>query len=211
MRLPSFALLAWAVPAAVHAQLTLAPNAGRPGQNLQGAFGFFDPLRGRVTLVGGQNLGGAFASALLQYEGVDGFALVSPSPFPARAFGAAAVDGAGSVFLFGGLNADGSRSDEMWRWDSELPGTERIAGLSPRPAPRARAAMALHGLTGTLVLFGGEDGNNERADTWLWRNGAWRVVTPASSPSPRSDHAMAFDPASGNGASCSTAASAPNW
>ncbi len=198
MKLTSLALLACAVPAVVPAQLTLAPNAPRAGQSRQGPFGFFDAPRGRITLVGGTSFGGAFESALQQYEGYDGFELASPSPLPARAFGATAVDGDGTVLLFGGLNTDGSRSDETWQWDSALPGTVPITGLITRPAPRARTAMALHRGRRVLVLFGGEDARGEFADTWIWRSGSWNLAAPTASPSARSGHAMAFDPASGS-------------
>jgi len=193
----SLSFLALALAGAGRAQLTLTPLNGRLSEGLQAPFGFFDPQRGRVTLVGGNGLSGPVPRQLVQFEGVDGIELTTPSPFPLRAYGATAVDATDTVILFGGRNGDGSRSDETWRWDPMLPGAVPISGLTSRPAPRSHTAMALHRPSGAVVLFGGADAAGDRGDTWLWRNGGWTQVFPATSPTPRSAHAMAFDPTSG--------------
>ncbi|MBK8979587.1 MAG: hypothetical protein IPM29_27105 [Planctomycetes bacterium] len=193
----SLFLLPLALAGAVQAQLTLTPLTGRLGEGLQAPFGFFDPQRGRVTLVGGHGLFGPVPRQLLQYEGLDGVELTTPSPFPLRAYGATAVDATGTVVLFGGLNSDSSRSDETWRWDPTLPGAVLISGLTTRPTPRSHTAMAMDHRSGAVVLFGGADAAGDLGDTWLWRNGSWTQVSPATSPTPRSGHAMAFDPTFG--------------
>lgn len=176
--------------------LATSPFASRPGEGLQGPFGFYDPQRGRVTLVGGQSMNGPFSKPLLQYEGLHSVPLTTAAPFPLRSFGATAVDENGTVILYGGLNADLTHSDETWKWDPTLPGTVNIPGLGARPSPRSRTAMALDRTSGAVVLFGGADGAGDREDTWLWKHGAWSQVFPPASPPKRSAHAMAYDPQS---------------
>jgi hypothetical protein len=62
----------------------------------------------------------------------------------------------------------------------------------PHPTARAYAAMAcLDG--GQAVLFGGWDGSDILADTWVYdiAESTWTQMSPASSPSARAGHAMA--------------------
>ena len=60
--------------------------------------------------------------------------------------------------------------------------------------------MAYDAARGQVVLFGGDNGSNPVADTWVWDGSNWINKTPldpAMSPSPRADHSMAFDAAQG--------------
>ena len=67
--------------------------------------------------------------------------------------------------------------------------------ITPMTAPEARFNTALADLEdGRVLLFGGRLGNGMRvADTWVFdpETGDWSELSPASSPSARSDHAMA--------------------
>jgi hypothetical protein len=50
---------------------------------------------------------------------------------------------------------------------------------------------------GVTVLFGGEDTFGPRSDTWEWNGTTWTLRATATSPSPRTSHAMAYDLARG--------------
>lgn len=70
---------------------------------------------------------------------------------------------------------------------------------SPNQAPPARAAagFVFDEGRGRAVLFGGRDGTTLLGDTWEWDGLTWILRTPAHSPSPRSNMAMAYDPVKG--------------
>mgnify|MGYP002623849382 CR=1 FL=1 len=71
--------------------------------------------------------------------------------------------------------------------------------LSPgtRPSPRG-TEMVYDAARDRVVLFGGSIGNhvvpgNLLGDTWEWDGSNWQQMSPATSPSPRTWHAMAYD------------------
>jgi hypothetical protein len=45
-----------------------------------------------------------------------------------------------------------------------------------------------------LFLFGGNDGDVELGDTWVFKSGQWEQIFPPDSPSPRNALRMAYDP-----------------
>ena len=53
--------------------------------------------------------------------------------------------------------------------------------------------MVFDSARGRVVLFGGESGNAELAETWEWDGTSWALRTPSVSPPGRRDHAMAWD------------------
>lgn len=72
-------------------------------------------------------------------------------------------------------------------WTQKLPTTS--------PPARNAHAMVYDGAGGEIVLFGGEGVNafNRFADTWAWDGTNWTQKFPATSPSARALHAMAYD------------------
>ena len=64
------------------------------------------------------------------------------------------------------------------------------------PAPRRNAGMAYDPDRRRIVLFGGDAGvpSSEFGDTWEWDGVDWTRLAPAGSPSPRTAHAMYYDP-----------------
>jgi len=85
---------------------------------------------------------------------------------------------------------------------------QQVTYPNSTPAARTGHDMAYHEVSGhtRLVMFGGEDGSSALLnDTWEWSGLAWFKVTPfefntsspQKSPTPRRDHALAFDPQSG--------------
>jgi hypothetical protein len=69
--------------------------------------------------------------------------------------------------------------------------------LPALPSARANASMAYDAATHSIVLFGGNINNGDTAygDTWIftWWAG-WLQLSPATSPSPCSGAAFAYDP-----------------
>lgn len=69
--------------------------------------------------------------------------------------------------------------------------------LSPINAATAVAgsSMVFDEARGLFVRFGGVDGKGKASDeTWVWNGQTWAEVKPKSSPSPRSQAAMVWDP-----------------
>src|SRR5262245_45348724 len=67
-----------------------------------------------------------------------------------------------------------------------------------KPPARQRQAIAYDLARGRTVLFGGLDVTlSPLGDTWEWDGAQWTALSPASSPSARYGHAMAYDASSG--------------
>ena len=60
--------------------------------------------------------------------------------------------------------------------DSDL----RTSAAAPQPAPQAYDPIRAE-----TVLFGGQDGTQDRADTWRWNGTTWTQAAPATSPPQR--------------------------
>lgn len=134
----------------------------------------------------------------------------TPSP-PARYDHALAYDAArGVVVLFGGRGIEAGacgtpgdvRCSDTWEWD----GATWMEVTAPSsPAARFGHALAYDAARGVTVLVGGNvatggcggTGGGTCFDTWTWDGARWTDVTPASTPRPRSSHALAYDVARG--------------
>jgi hypothetical protein len=101
----------------------------------------------------------------------------------------------GVVVLFGGMTTT-TLSDETWTWDGQS-WTQQHPALSP--APRQATSMVYDAKNQVVVLFGGETYTTTGAaspdlnDTWVWDGVNWQQRHPASSPSPRVFHSIAYD------------------
>jgi hypothetical protein len=59
---------------------------------------------------------------------------------------------------------------------------------------RTYASMAADPISGTLYLFGGNDGETYYADLWAYQAGSWGVITPTGgAPPARTLAALAYD------------------
>jgi hypothetical protein len=99
------------------------------------------------------------------------------------------------IVLFGGLGGVGRASPPMgdtWCWD----GSAWRLAADTGPTPRDHVRMAWSDASGTLVLFGGFDGDAAARDTWSWDGSRWTRIAD-DGPSPRAAHAMARDPTDG--------------
>ncbi len=102
----------------------------------------------------------------------------------------------GQVVLFGGYNNGQLGDTWLWNgttWTQQSPATN--------PPARDQSAMAYDAAQSNMVLFGGYLSNNapfRSNDTWVWDGTTWTQQSPATSPSARADHAMAYDAAQSN-------------
>lgn len=90
------------------------------------------------------------------------------------------------ISAFGG---SGAAADCPWHWVRLQP--------SHAPSVRTDAAMAGDFARGTVVLFGGFDGQKCLGDTWVWTGTDWVRYTGGPSPEPRQDACMVYDPVGG--------------
>jgi hypothetical protein len=155
----------------------------------------YDSVRGRVVLFGGINWEGGGNNILADTWEWDGNTWVERTPAtgpPARMSHAMACDSPRQrTVLFGGWTGFSLLAD-TWEWDGNA-WVESTPATSP--AARYANAMAYDGERGRAVLFGGggETSPYLLADTWEWNGATWVDRTPATSPPPRSYHALAYD------------------
>jgi len=98
--------------------------------------------------------------------------------------------------LFGGFDPNLGLFGDTWSWDGVAWSQAAAAG---GPSARERHAMAFvpSPSGGQVLLFGGRAGPFQN-DLWSWNGSGWTNITPAGpGPSPRMDHAMAYDPVNG--------------
>jgi hypothetical protein len=180
--------------------------AGSPSARMASGTAY-DPSTGTVLLFGGEDSNRNPLGDTWLWDGVtwvQQFPAVSP---PARDGNQSmAYDPiTGTVVMFGGLSTagggyGGTPLGDTWEWNGR---TKTWTQLFPAtsPPPR-RAPLAYDALTGTVVLFGGDNGAGDCCniyynDTWTWNGVTWTKQSPAVSPSPRTEHALAYDPSLG--------------
>ena len=165
------------------------PTTNNPGGLSGQAMAFFAGV-GTVQF-GGVRIGGPIDETW-EYDGSQWLLRVPPARPSARSNHAMAYDTLRNrVVLFGGLGTSGPLAD-TWEWD----GTSWLQ-LSPVQSPPAREghAMAYDAIRRLVVLTGGNAGNQVHGDSWLFDAAAGRWTREPSPPwSPRTRHAMAFDP-----------------
>lgn len=94
------------------------------------------------------------------------------------------------IVLYGGLG-NGTPQDDTWEWDGAI----WISRATIGPPARAIHAMAYDSGRNRTVLFGGYSYGGvplHLGDTWEWDGGGW-TQRASGGPSPRYDHAMAYD------------------
>ena len=119
-------------------------------------------------------------------------ASVPPSSTPpARTQAAMALDrSSGDIVVFGGSTSTGQIND-TWRWTGTA--WEQVQ-TAPGNTPSARSGAALGYDGERIVLFGGRNGADRLDDTWALDDSGWLPIgLTGDRPSPRSDHALAYD------------------
>jgi hypothetical protein len=155
----------------------------------------YDSGRGRVVLFGGT--GTTTLGDTWEFDGANWtFVSTATSP-PARTAHTMTYDPTiGAVVLFGGAGSGGAGSlADTWLYD----GTDWTDVTPPSgPSARVGAALTFERTIGRSLLFGGNS-SSRLGDTWTFdaQTRTWNQLQPNASPSARSYHAMAFDPARG--------------
>ena len=166
----------------------------------EGATMAYDPDTGQLVLFGGYGSSGV----LNDTWSWDGTTWTQQSPAtspPAEFYSAMTFDPSTSqLVLFGGLRygSNGELVSDTWTWDGTT--WTQLTPASAPPALRLGAAMTFDPSSGQLVVFGGttEEGSSPFLnDTWTWDGTEWTQQFPATSPPPRQDASMAYDPGTG--------------
>jgi hypothetical protein len=158
-----------------------------------------DPVNGVIVLYGGGNAG-SYRNDTWIWDGED-WEEAHPEHNPSTRSGASAAfhPGLGRMILFGGKTG-GSAVWDTWSWDGE---DWREEATENGPAStRFSVATAFDPARGEIVTFGGNFSLDEYDETWTYGPPAgvkwnWRQLSPAQSPSARTESNMAFDPARG--------------
>ena len=151
----------------------------------------------RIVMFGGWN-GSAYLGDTWEYDGVRWTERVVPGPSARALHGLAYDEGRGVTLLFGGVLGSGQNGylGDTWQYASGVWTQVSSAAFPPR---RFDHAMVYDRKRDRIVMFGGRgsSGSSLMGDTWEWDGASWTRALPAVSPTPRTGHAMAFDPASG--------------
>ena len=103
----------------------------------------------------------------------------------------------GRLVLYGGLTADGA-SDETWLWDgTRWSQPDQEEGQGAGPGPRSSPAMAVDEASGFTLLYGGDDGSDQYADTWAFDGSTWEQVARDGPQPMRWPALMESDPTGG--------------
>ena len=96
-----------------------------------------------------------------------------------------------AIFLFGGYcGRENTRLNDLWRFDGAK--WTQVQQDDP-PAARSGHELIYDRRNRRLVLFGGK-GNDGKllADTWVWKNGNWKLISETGPPA-RQSHELAYD------------------
>ena len=160
----------------------------------------YDTESDRVILVGGHNGRAFFPTETWAYDFENNtWTKMEPATRPSgRDLPAMAYDSQSDrAILFGGTTGFGNNFGDTWAYDFN---TNAWTNLNPTtgPASRANHAMAYDAESDRVILFGGgTGGGTETADNETWAydfdNNTWTSMNPATGPSRRVAHAMAYD------------------
>ena len=148
----------------------------------------YDEARQQVVLFGGNGVAGLLGDTWV-WNGFNWTQRTPASSPPPMADHAMAYDVVrGQVVLFG-------TSSDTWLWDGFNWSRAAIGGLAPQA--RSGHALVYDGRRGQVILFGGRTspaiGSTPLGDTWLWDGVQWNPQTLFTSPSSRSEHAVAYN------------------
>jgi len=157
----------------------------------------YDAADGYAVLFGGLGSSGSLLNYTWAFKEGEWTNMSSGSSPPPRWFATMGYDvGDGYVLLFGG-QGDSHFLNDTWEFKGGV-WTELMPSTSP--SARGWASMTYDAADGYVLLFGGAPSTAdfpEFNDTWAFKGGEWTNLTPATSPSDRSDAAMVYDPADG--------------
>ena len=115
---------------------------------------------------------------------------------PRLMWGAMTADSTGSkVLLFGGANVHSDAGTPgTWIYEPATSTWRRVMGAEP--VPRSYASLVTDPERNEALLFGGDELDQLRADTWTFdfATETWTEHTPSISPAPRGGHKLLYLP-----------------
>ena len=150
---------------------------------------------GELYLFGGLGDDGNVRNDLWKWNGSNWTQLApTGGPPPVRVSHAAYHDAANdNIYVHGGEDQSSTRLDDIWRYDVIL---NTWTDVTPGTKPSARR---LHAFAEEVfgqedaILFGGDTSGGNDSETWRWDPTLelFTLLSPATSPGARNDHAMA--------------------
>jgi N-acetylneuraminic acid mutarotase len=189
----------WAYDPATNTWADLGPAGALPAPRALHQM-VYDSAGGEVILFGGTSDAGRYGDTWAYDPVANSWADLSAAGGPAARSAHSMVcdsDG-GKVILFGGAG-DAGRYDDTWVYD---PAAKSWTDLRPEgsvPSGRSAHSMVYAPSSGQVILFGGYD-EGLLNDTWAYdpTDNTWTDLDPAGGvPSPRGNHRMVYDSASG--------------
>ena len=182
----------WAYDAAAESWTDLRPESEDQPAATRQMPAAYDPTNDRVISFDGSSWGYEVAANVWYLLSPKGDKLT-----PARV-GASMVrdEQSGKMILYGGTDMD-KAFDETWSYDPVANTWTNLEPAGPIPPGRSDAGMAYDPVSGTVILFGGVDGEfNCLADTWAYdpESNAWSKLQTTVAPDARSGIGMAYDP-----------------
>jgi hypothetical protein len=166
---------------------------GTTGMHLFGAATATSELPGftGVFAFGGIGANGVVADQTLLWHG-DAWIRLRPTLSPPARTRASMASLGDRPVLFGGLDESGTPLDDTWVFHPiGAQGKWLQVAYPVQPPARYGAAFCSDG-EGGLLLFGGQDGNSLRNDTWRLGDSGWEPVPTSVSPPPGTGP-MSFD------------------
>lgn len=116
-------------------------------------------------------------------------------PLPGRSNMVMSYDGTNVVMFSGQGGPSVGTLADTWTWNGAV-----WTKATPATSPFGRYKAEMSYLAGTgAVMFGGFGGAGNGVylnEIWVWNGTTWALLSPATSPSARVDHAMAAGPSS---------------
>jgi hypothetical protein len=148
----------------------------------------YDARRGRIVLFGGYNDATGATNRLgdtWEWDGDAWHLVAEAGPRPRNGASLVFDHGRGECLLFGG---SGGPLSDTWTWDGS-----RWRELAVEVPGRFNAAAAWDAGSRAVLRFGGWNGRERTADTFLLDPSGWRAQTVASPPPARNHAALAYD------------------
>jgi Galactose oxidase, central domain len=162
----------WGVPPGVN---TLRGKAGVGPGPLTDHVAAWNAELQRMVVWGGRNEDGDVSGETWSFDpqSRDWSAVATHGAVPPGRCGTSTCWGArNAMFLFGGEDANGERSNELWKASTiqgEMIWTLQKVKGKKRPSPRAFASLSQVGSSGLLLLLGGATSSDEvMSDAWLF-------------------------------------------
>lgn len=197
--LPILAAAVSLTAAAASAQgvwLQLSPSTVPPARAMGGMAAMLQ--QNQTIFFGGEVVtGGASLNDTWSWDGANWTQVnTTSSPVPLEGFAMSYDLIRDRIVLFSGWNG-GAYPSDTWEFD----GTN-WAQMTPATSPPGRdwLGMAYDFASNQCIVFGGHDWQvpgGRLNDTWAWDGTNWTALTPATLPTPRWGHGMAYDPVNG--------------